>query len=127
MRYGARMKQLIKDAGYGQNAFAEKMNISSSKMSFWCNAEFPPLEAIEQVCNALDIPIYKFFLNDEDLKSITGVDPRWFTIAQLVEQMPEDVQLKIMTNILQVIEMMESTLAQYKDNIEKNIEERHSR
>jgi transcriptional regulator with XRE-family HTH domain len=105
------MKQLIKDAGYGQNAFAELMNISSSKMSFWCNAEYPPLEAIELVCATLKIPLYKFFLTESDMVELSGgVNPRWAEIGKLAEQLPEEIQILIVDNFLSVLKMVRESM-----------------
>lgn len=66
--YGSRIRQLIKNAEYGQNEFAKKIGVSSSTISFWCNAEYPPLEAIIKVCNELKIPLHDFFATDEEVK-----------------------------------------------------------
>jgi len=111
MRFGVRMKNLIKEAGYGQNKFAGMLNISSSKMSFWCNAEYPPLEAIEMVCSELKIPLYKFFLTENDVTDLSGgVNPKWLEIGQLAEQLPIEIQIQVVDNFLSVLKMIRESM-----------------
>lgn len=106
MKFGARMKQIIKDAGYGQNAFAEKMNISSSKMSFWCNSEYPPLEAIEKVCAELDIPLYEFFMTDEQrMKTMPeDIDPIQVELLRTLNALPNDKHIAIIEAFCKIAE-----------------------
>jgi len=92
MKYGSRLKELIKAAGYGQNEFASEIGVASSTMSVWCNAEYPTLEGIETVCKALDIDLYRFFMTDEDVEAFMGIDPEWLEIGKTIQPYPVDIK-----------------------------------
>jgi transcriptional regulator with XRE-family HTH domain len=126
--YGLKLRKLREDKGLSQTQCAKMMEIPQTTLSNIERNHSPQIDVIANYIKkvAPELPLYRFFLNDTDFKNITGVDPRWVTIAQLVEHMPEDIQVKIMENVLQIVEMMQSTLDQYRQNMEKSLEGRGS-
>jgi transcriptional regulator with XRE-family HTH domain len=92
MKYGNRLKLLVKEAGFGQNEFASKIGIAGSTMSIWCNAEYPPLEGIEKICNALDMPLYRFFMSTKDIEDFMGVDPEWLEMGKAIQPLSSNLK-----------------------------------
>ena len=127
MKYGTRLRELLESQGLKQADIADKINVSRSTVSFWINAEYPPLEGIEKICKALNIPVYRFFMTDENIQEITGVDPHWITLAKTIEHMPPDIQDKIMGQILVILNLVLETLDVYESKLEKNLDERRQR
>ena len=67
--YGKKIKQLRKNAGLNQADLARMVGVSRPNISFWENAEFPPLEAIDKICKVFGIELWRFFADD-------GSDPQ---------------------------------------------------
>jgi transcriptional regulator with XRE-family HTH domain len=67
--YGKKIKQLRKNAGLNQADLARMVGVSRPNISFWENAEFPPLEAINKICKVFKIELWQFFTDD-------GSDPQ---------------------------------------------------
>lgn len=116
---GSKIRKMIKTLGYGQNEYAIKKGIPISTMSKIVNSEYPPLEVVEMVCEDSEIPLYKYFMTEDDYEKLIGVDPQWLVVAQLVEQMPEEIQVKVMENLLHTIATIELVLDIYQKRTEK--------
>lgn len=55
MKYGSRLREIIKAHPLNQVEIADKIGVSKSTISFWINSEYPPLDGIEAVCKALEL------------------------------------------------------------------------
>lgn len=69
--YGRKIRQLRKNAGLKQVDLAQMVGVSRPNISFWENADYPPLEAIDKICKALGLEIWKFF-GDDFVETQTG-------------------------------------------------------
>lgn len=92
MKYGSRLREVIKDSEYNQVELAEKIGVSKSTISFWINAEYPPLDGIEKVCNEIGMPLYAFFMTDKDIEDFMGLDLQWLEIGKIVQPWPVEVK-----------------------------------
>ena len=82
--FGKRIKELRKAAGLKQSDLAHMLGVSRPNISFWENAQYPPLEAITRICKALEIDITEFFMT-ENMKSMPGrINP---DLLMLIERM----------------------------------------
>lgn len=72
-----------------QAELAEKTGVSRPNISFWENADFPPLEGIDRVCRALGMELWKFFATDEALSSVNGVADEFAGIIRDIALMDE--------------------------------------
>ncbi|HOO71977.1 MAG TPA: helix-turn-helix transcriptional regulator [Spirochaetota bacterium] len=94
--YGKRIKQLRKNAGLSQEELAAKVGISRPNISFWENSSFPPLDAIDRVCKALGMELWKFFLTDDAVSRSLDIPAEYLTIFQrlcsLDHQLRKDIQ-----------------------------------
>ena len=68
MKFGTRLREVIEIEGLKQAELAEKIGVSRSTISFWCNSEYPPLDGIEKVCYEIGMPLYNFFMSAEQNK-----------------------------------------------------------
>jgi transcriptional regulator with XRE-family HTH domain len=59
--YGKIIKQLRKNAGLNQADLAQMVGVSRPNISFWENAVYPPLEAIDKICKVFGIELWQFF------------------------------------------------------------------
>lgn len=62
--YGKKIKQLRKNAGLKQADLANLLGVSRPNISFWENADYPPLEAIDKICRLLGLELWQFFSED---------------------------------------------------------------
>jgi len=127
--YGLKLRGLREKKGLSQTECAKLLDLPQSTLSNIERNHSPQIDVIVSYVKkvAPDIRLYEFFMDDGDIKEITGVDPSWITIAQMVEQMPEEIKTKIMANILQIVDMMLNAVVNVREKLERNLDERHSR
>lgn len=64
IRYGSKIKSMIKESGLTLKEISEKMDIPASTISSWYKSEYPPLEAIIKLCEFFGISVAEFFWDD---------------------------------------------------------------
>lgn len=106
MKYGTKLKSYIKKLGYTQNGYAAKRGIANSTMSVWVNSEYPPLEAIEMVCIDSGIPLYEFFMDDEQrMKTMPeDIDPIQVELLRTLNALPNDKHIAIIEAFCKIAE-----------------------
>lgn len=62
-----RIKEIIKEKGYTQAEFAEKLNISRVGLSQLINGK-PSYPTLEKIAAALDVPLWQLFISKEDVE-----------------------------------------------------------
>ena len=82
--FGRRIKELRKTAGLKQSDLAHMLGVPRPNISFWENAQYPPLEAIARVCKALDVDIAEFFTTDHMKTRPYSINP---DLLMLIERM----------------------------------------
>lgn len=76
--YGKKIKWMREHYGYSQRELANKIGVPPSTISFWEKSEYPSLEGIVKICNAFNLNIWEFFIDDHnELKKIL---PSFITI-----------------------------------------------
>jgi transcriptional regulator with XRE-family HTH domain len=116
MKYGSRLRELIKISEFNQAELADKIGVSKSTISFWINSEFPPLDGIESVCNAIDMPIYRFFMSDKNVEEFMGIDPEWLEIGKVIQPLPAEVKNLFYNQILAAMKTLKAALLQSKQS-----------
>lgn len=114
MKYGSRLREIIKGSSFNQVELAEKIGVSKSTISFWINSEFPPLEGIESICNALEIPVYRFFMGEQEIKDFMGLDPEWLEIGKVIQPFPVEVKNLFYDQILAAMKTLKAALLKSK-------------
>lgn len=90
-------------AGLHQADLALRVGVSRPNISFWEHADYPPLEAIEKICNALGLEIGKFFANDFGIEKKNYLLDQYSTLFEEINQLDKensDDLLSIMSIIL---------------------------
>ncbi len=106
MKFGSRLKELIKSANFSQADLADKIGVSRSTISFWVNSEYPPLDAIETVCKELDIPLYEFFMTEEQIKKTMpdDIDPIQIELIRTLNNLPDEKHIAILEAFCKIAE-----------------------
>lgn len=63
-----RIKDLIKERGYTQQEFADKLGITRVGLSQLINGK-PSYSTLEKISSALDVPMWQLFVSPEDVAS----------------------------------------------------------
>ena len=116
MKYGSRLREIIKNSDFNQVELAEKIGVSKSTISFWINAEYPPVDGIEAVCNVLGISLYRFFMSDQDVETFMGIDPEWLEIGKVIQPLPVEVKNLFYNQILAAMKTLKAALLQSKQS-----------
>ncbi len=97
MRYGSHLRDVIKKSGLTQQELSDKLGVARSSISAWSNSEYPPLHAIEKVCDVIGIKLYQFFMNEEDQGGFLppGIEPYHIEFIQSLNSLPEKERLEI--------------------------------
>lgn len=62
-----RIKELIKDKGYTQQEFADKLEITRVGLSQLINGK-PSYPTLEKIATALNVPMWQLFASPEDVR-----------------------------------------------------------
>ncbi len=76
MNYGERLKKIRKCAKLNQDELARNLNTKQGNISFWEKSTYPPLDAIEKICESLNVPLCEFFAHPGELENYV---PSWIT------------------------------------------------
>ena len=94
MGYGGNLRELIKKSGLNQLQLAEKINVSGSTITHWCNAEYPPLEGVEKICKYLDVSLSEFFQTSEldDIAEKLNIDKIWLEMGLAIQPYSDEIK-----------------------------------
>jgi len=123
IRYGSKLKGMIKDSGYTLKQISEKIDVPASTISSWYKSEFPPLEGIVKMCNFFKIELTDFFKDesketDESLLSYLSSQDR--EILNLLNA-PNNTETRIAIKEL-FINSMKIFLLQHEHMLKNNPE-----
>jgi len=66
MNFRERIKKICKAQGITQKELAKRMGITSIGLNQILRGEYPQLQSLEKIANALDVSISDFFQNDSN-------------------------------------------------------------
>lgn len=66
-----RIKELIKEKGYTQQEFAEKIGMSRVGLSQIINGK-PSYPTLEKIATALDVPMWQLFASPDEVRGTSG-------------------------------------------------------
>lgn len=99
--YGKKIKQLRKNAGLNQADLARMVGVSRPNISFWENAEYPPLEAIDKICKVFRIELWKFFAEDSSDAQVNNLPERFSHLHREISQL-HDEEFEDLMNIIAI-------------------------
>jgi len=102
--YGQKIKTLRKAAKLNQADLAEMTGVSRPNVSFWEKAEFPPLEAVAKICNALEIDLSDFFDLGTGTINKNGIPQSYVPLLQTIAKLPDEIQKEILKITTQITE-----------------------
>lgn len=73
-----RIKEVLKENGYTQQALADKMNISLSAVKQMVSAESLTTSTLEKIATALDVPMWQLFASPAEVQG-ESADPNTIT------------------------------------------------
>jgi len=85
--YGKKIKQLRKNAGLKQADLAKLVGVSRPNISFWENADYPPLEAIDKICKVLGMELWRFFSEDPPENQLRDIPSRYADLINEISQL----------------------------------------
>lgn len=100
--FGQKIKEIRKAAKLNQADLAEITGVSRPNVSFWEKAEYPPLEAIVKICNALKIDLSDFFDTGDHRENKSGIPQNFIPVLQTIARLPEEIQEEILKITTQV-------------------------
>ena len=89
--YGKRIRELRKKAGLSQAELAELTGVSRPNISFWEKAAYPPLEAIDRVCHALEMETWSFFIDEEFLAIKLNLPKKYIALLQMLATLDDEM------------------------------------
>ena len=91
MDFRKRIKELCQEKGITQKELAEKLGITDISLNKTLRGEYPQLQSLEKIANALEIPISALF---EDVKSSDGKVVGFVKVGDTVHEVKsvEDVK-----------------------------------
>lgn len=93
LAYGSKLKELIKERGFSQKQVAALLAVSETTFSGWCTGEYPPLDAIERVCNVIGVPIYRVFVDENEIAKNYNIPAEYLVLIQAFQRLPENQRL----------------------------------
>ena len=88
--YGKKIRQLRKNAGLKQADLARLLGVSRPNISFWENADYPPLEAINKICKVLGIEIWKFFTDESFVEQTDNLPTKYTNLLKEISDLDEE-------------------------------------
>ena len=88
--YGNKIRHLRKNAGLNQADLARLVGVSRPNISFWENADYPPLEAIVKICNVLGLEIWKFFVDDSLEAQVYNPPPHYQRLIEAASRLDQE-------------------------------------
>jgi len=116
--YGQELKKLIKKQNINQSRLAEKMDITRATISQILSRDYPSLETIEKICDAIGISPIAFFQSIEagkiNLESMS-LSSEEKQIFELYQDLPLRLRATIVDTIGHVIEAYRLGMNAVKD------------
>lgn len=72
MDFRTRIKELCQSKGFTQKELADKMGISDISLNKTLRGDYPQLQSLERIANALDIDISELFVRNAPDSEVNG-------------------------------------------------------
>lgn len=72
MDFRTRIKELCQSKGFTQKELADKMGISDISLNKTLRGDYPQLQSLERIANALDIDISELFVRNTPDSDVNG-------------------------------------------------------
>lgn len=106
------MKYLISRCGLSQKEFADKIQTHPQTVSRWVKNAHLSTDVLEKVCQALDIELWEFFVEEQALDEKYGIPKEYRELIKEVLRLDEEARID-------VLEMFLLSLQKYKKALSK--------
>ena len=107
--YGQKIKQVLKNRNISQKELSDLIKIPPTTINGWTKKSYPLLENIEKVCKALDMPLWRFFLDNpaevaiHPINQLDELDLEILTAIKNLDKKTRDQVLYAFRDILQAL------------------------
>ncbi|HPV99322.1 MAG TPA: helix-turn-helix transcriptional regulator [Spirochaetota bacterium] len=107
--YGQKLKQVLKSRNITQKELSDLINIPPTTINGWTKKSYPLLENIEKVCKALNMPLWRFFLDNpaeiasHPINQLDEIDLEILTAIKNLDKKTRDQVLYAFRDILQAL------------------------
>jgi transcriptional regulator with XRE-family HTH domain len=120
--YGKKIKQLRKNAGLKQADLAKLVGVSRPNISFWENADYPPLEAINKICKVLGMELWRFFSEDPPENQLRDIPSKYADLINEISQLSKGEYDDLLEIISIYLRKNKTTSSQYPTITEPDID-----
>ena len=92
MNYGQRLLEVIEKKGYTRNSVSKILSVTQYNVAYWCNQEFPPLDAIIKVCNVIGVTLEEFF----EPGYRYNISQECLDMAKIIDRLSDDTKAKVL-------------------------------
>lgn len=85
MNFSARIKELCKERGILLKDLAARLNITAIGLSQSINQEYPQLQTLERIANALDVEVSELFAPKEDFIAFVRINGETQTFTRMCD------------------------------------------
>lgn len=85
MNFSARIKELCKERGILLKDLAARLNITAIGLSQSINQEYPQLQTLERIANALDVEVSELFAPKEDFIAFVRINGETQTFTRMYD------------------------------------------
>lgn len=71
-----RIGERIKESGFTQKDFAEKMGITAVGLNRLARGTMPKIETFAKIAEALEVPVWSLLLSDGEIEEIRALAPK---------------------------------------------------
>jgi len=87
MDYSKQLNRLKRERNLTQEDIARKAGVTQQTISNWINKRYPSLENIENLCNALGMEVWEFFIPKDDIAKYYKISPEALIAAQAIDRL----------------------------------------
>lgn len=85
MNFSTRIKELCKERGILLKDLAARLNITAIGLSQSINQEYPQLQTLERIANALDVEVSELFAPKEDFIAFVRINGETQTFTRMYD------------------------------------------
>lgn len=94
-----RLEEILNLREMKQVDLSRMLDIPQSTISGWKPLKHLNLDNIIKICRALDMPLYEFFMSENDKKDYFKIDPLLLGMCRRIEKLEKEKQLKFIKHI----------------------------
>lgn len=107
MDCGKRLKELIDHKKVNQAWLAKQLDVDENTLSGWTYKSSLHVHKIQQICEVFKMPLYEFFISEQDIKTIFDLPPSLLEVCQRIYRLPEQQQNVVLQSVYSCLMLAE--------------------